>query len=178
MIRSDRLLYELAPDGFGSRHCEPWEQWRERVHGVLPQFPEEVLEQWVYRHWKGVLCNWGWLDFQAMSFTKERWSTDDIINQIKTPHDDVVSKFSSRMNNPLFQRSWLVQNMQDNGTWPVAPIVLQYERDLYATNGRILKAPFNLLEGHHRLGYLKSIAENDGYLQDHHNIWLVRIALH
>jgi len=178
MIRSDRLLYEIAPEGFGDRHCEPWEHWRDRAQRMLPHFPDEVLEQWVYRHWKGVLCNWGWLDFQRMSFTRESWNTEDIVSKIKTPHDDVVSKFAQRMNNPIFQRSWLVQNMQENGSWPIAPIVLHYERDLYATNGRVLKAPYNLLEGHHRLGYLKCLAEQGSYVQEKHDIWLVNIALH
>ncbi|ELR65037.1 hypothetical protein C942_02131 [Photobacterium marinum] len=178
MIRSDRLLYEIAPDGFGGRNCEPWEQWRAKAQEMLPHFPEEVLKEWVYRHWKGVLSNWGWLDFQAMTFTKQSWGTEDIISKIKTPHDDVVNLFARRMNNTIFQRSWLVQNMQTNGTWPVAPIVLHYERDLHATNGRVLQAPFNLLEGHHRLGYFKNLAEQGGYLKEQHDIWLVKIPLH
>ena len=71
-----------------------------------------------------------------------------------------------------------MQNMQENGTWPVPPIVLNYERDLYATNGRVLRAPYNLLEGHHRLGYLKNLAEQGDYILDQHKIWLAHIALH
>ncbi|KMV32008.1 hypothetical protein L4D00_07365 [Photobacterium swingsii] len=178
MIRSDRLLYDIAPEGFGERHCESWDTWRVRAHTMLPQFPDEVLEQWLYRHWKGVLCNWGWLDFNAMSFTKQSWSSDKVLSEICTPHDDVIDKLSRRMSNPIFQRSWLVQNMQDTGTWPVAPIVLEYERDLYATNGRVLKAPFNLLEGHHRFAYLKNLSENNEFIQDKHEIWVAKIPVH
>ena len=65
MIRSDRLLYEIAPEGFGERHCEPWEQWRERAQSMLPHFPDEVLEQWVYRHWKGGTMQLGMAGFPA-----------------------------------------------------------------------------------------------------------------
>lgn len=178
MIRSDRLLYEIEPEGFGGRHCESWELWRARAHMMLPGFPDEVLEQWLYRHWKAVLCNWGWLDFQAMQFTKQTWTSEQIMNNVKTPHDDVVDKLARRMNNEIFQRSWLVKNMTEQGTWPVAPIVLHYERDLYATNGRVLKAPFNLLEGHHRLGYLKGLIEQGEFTRDTHEIWVAKISIH
>lgn len=178
MIRSDRLLYELEPEGFGSRFCEPWEQWKEKAQRVLPHFPDDVLEQWVYRHWKGVFYNWGWLDFQSMRFSLEEWTTTNIQSKIQTPHIDTVNKLSGRMMNPLFQRSWLVQEMQLLGTWPVAPIVLHYERDLPMLNGKTLKAPFNLLEGHHRLAYLRQMAEQGLDVCEHHKVWVVRIPLH
>ena len=37
-----------------------------------------------------------------MSFTLETWSTEGILTQINTPHEDVVNKFAQRMSNPLF----------------------------------------------------------------------------
>ncbi|KLV04844.1 hypothetical protein ABT56_13385 [Photobacterium aquae] len=177
-MRSDRLLYELEPEGFGGRHCESWDQWRQKANVALPNFPDDVLEQWVYRHWKGVLCNWGWLDFQSMRFELEQWETEKIQSLIKTPHQEVVDKLSSRMSNALFQRSWLVQDMQKHGTWPVAPIVLHYERDIDVMQGKVMKAPYNLLEGHHRLAYLLRLAEQDADLASTHSVWIARIPLH
>lgn len=178
MIRSDRLLYDIAPDGFGERNCETWGEWRERAHDVLPQFPDEVLEQWVYRHWKAVLCNWGWLDFQAMQFEKQWWSTEDVLVKIHSPHQDIIKKLTRRMSNPIFQRSWLVQRMQDQGTWPIAPIVLECSKDLFATNGRHLIAPYNLLEGHHRMGYLKGLVDSGQHCEKQHPVWVARLPLH
>ncbi|MGF1683792.1 hypothetical protein [Photobacterium minamisatsumaniensis] len=178
MIRSDRLLYELEPDGFGQRSCETWAQWRPKAKQVLPNFPDDVLEQWVYRHWKGVLCNWGWLDFQSMQFSLEEWGSEQIQSKIQTPHQDVIDKLSGRMQNPIFQRSWLVQEMQERGTWPVAPIVLHYERDLPTMNGKVLKAPFNLIEGHHRLAYLKRMIVDGVDTQQTHKVWVIKINMH
>ncbi|HIF9208862.1 TPA: hypothetical protein ACX6QM_002098 [Photobacterium damselae] len=178
MIRSDRLLYEIGPDGFGERHCESLDRWKQRAHMTLPNFPDDVLEQWLYRHWKGVMYNWGWLDFRGMVFTKETWSTEDILAKVQTPSQDVIDRLSQRMTNVMFQRSWLVQNMTERGTWPVAPIVLDFERDLYASNGKILKAPFNLLEGHHRLAYLKGLVEQGEYVRDQHELWIAKIPVH
>ena len=178
MIRSDRLLYELEPDGFGGRHCESWEEWQPKASRVLPHFPDDVLKQWLYRHWKGVVCNWGWLDFQSMRFELQSWTSEQIQSQIRTPHQEVVDKLSRRMTNPIFQRSWLVQQMQENGTWPQAPIVLKYERDIPMVNGKSLRAPYNLLEGHHRLAYLNKIIDQGAYHQDRHDIWMIHIPLH
>ncbi|PSW21083.1 hypothetical protein C9I98_03795 [Photobacterium sanctipauli] len=178
MIRSDRLLYELEPDGFGARNCEPWAQWRLKAKQALPNFPDDVLKQWVYRHWKGVLCNWGWLDFQSMQFSLEEWSSEQIQSKIQTPHQEVVDKLSSRMQNPIYQRSWLVQAMQETGTWPVAPIVLHYERDIPMMNGKVLKANYNLLEGHHRLAYLNRLLDDGLPVQPCHQVWVIRIPLH
>lgn len=178
MIRSDRLLYELAPEGFGERHCEPVEQWLTRAQSHLPHFPEEVLRQWIYRHWKGVLCHWGWLDFRAMSFSQQYWTTERILSQVHSPYQDVVEKLARRMSNPLFQQSWLVQRMQSDGTWPVAPMILHCERSLTMADGRPLTAPYNLLEGHHRLGYLSAMVEQGVEVQRGHPVWVVSLPVH
>ncbi|UTV26844.1 hypothetical protein [Photobacterium atrarenae] len=178
MIRSDRLLYELAPEGYGERYCEPVEQWLTRAQPYLPHFPEEVLEQWIYRHWKGVLCHWGWLDFRAMSFSKQYWSTERILSQVSSPYQDVVEKLARRMSNPLFQQSWLVQRMQSDGTWPVAPIILHCDGRFMTAEGRELNAPYHLLEGHHRLGYLTAMAAQEINVLREHALWVVKISVH
>lgn len=113
-----------------------------------------------------------------MRFELQSWTSEQIQSQIRTPHQEVVDKLSRRMTNPIFQRSWLVQEMQEKGTWPQAPIVLKYERDIPMVNGKSLRAPYNLLEGHHRLAYLNKIIDQGAYHQDRHDIWMIHIPLH
>lgn len=174
MNNSDRLLFEVEPEGFGTRNVEPFETWYDRVKHLFPNFPEEVMQEWVYRHWKAVMYNWGWLDFKAMTFEKVSLSVTDI-NKIETPHQDVITRLSSRWSNPLVQKSWLVEYMLTNKTWNSPPIVLQHTTVIEATNKRTFNPDMNLLEGHHRLAYLRAMVDNGSEVNNNHHIWLIKI---
>ncbi|MNH35931.1 hypothetical protein D3C79_966740 [compost metagenome] len=64
--------------------------------------------------------------------------------------------------------------MLSRGTWSEPIIVLAPAADACYPDGRPLPQPYCLLEGHHRLGYLRSMAEDGLALSDRHQLWVCR----
>ncbi|MNH33955.1 hypothetical protein D3C79_945160 [compost metagenome] len=64
--------------------------------------------------------------------------------------------------------------MLSRGTWSEPIIVLAPEPGACYPDGQPLPQPYCLLEGHHRLGYLRSMATDELPLQPEHQVWICR----
>jgi len=64
--------------------------------------------------------------------------------------------------------------MLSEGTWPEPVIVLAPAEGCSYPNGQPLPQPYCLLEGHHRLGYLRAMALDGDPLQEMHRVWICR----
>ena len=175
MLRSDRLLYEISPRDFNGSNQEVWSAWKHKANLLLPNFPDEVLQQWVYEHWKGVISHWGWLDLTQLTFELKSWPTQKLLD-INSTDQATINKLAERVSHSIYQRSWLVQQMLKNGTWPIAPIVLSHSDDLFATRSRRLEAPNTLLEGHHRFAYLRGLKRCGEPLKSQHKVWVATLS--
>ena len=60
-------------------NAEEFSSYCERVHPLLPEFPEEVLRDWLYKHGKNARYLDGSLDVRALRFRREAWKTTRII---------------------------------------------------------------------------------------------------
>ena len=58
---------------------ETADQYCSRIKASLPNFPPDVLVQWFYRHWL-YIDDYAWLGFNLLSFNKESWSDEKVIN--------------------------------------------------------------------------------------------------
>jgi hypothetical protein len=143
---------------------------------VLPNFPADVLDQWIVKT-SGVLSQFSWFEPTRASFSEEEWSTNRILREIEHWHEGGVEMEVAKF---LEERSYretfgLSKFMRENGTWPVAPIVFDNE------NGQQIQfgggSPrYVMLEGMHRLGFLRGMKqlEPERLLQKH-RVWLVRV---
>lgn len=77
----DREEFEkLWPKEFSTLEIEPFSEVAPRLKRALPNFPECVLEQGIYRHFNQIDDYW-WL-FNGLSFKKEIWSNQEILKKI------------------------------------------------------------------------------------------------
>ena len=67
----------------------------------------------------------------------------------------------------MLHKTWLASNMRTTGTWPTPIIVLDNEPSLNPTYHRL-----QLIEGHTRLGYLRTLVEQ-GTAQPVHAVWRI-----
>ena len=67
-----RLLQQLAPLNFrDERKTESLPDYLARVAPLVPFIPENVLSQWIYRHWRGFESNWSFIDLASHRFACE-----------------------------------------------------------------------------------------------------------
>ncbi|MFM4826727.1 hypothetical protein ACEUDJ_17880 [Aeromonas bivalvium] len=171
-----RLLQLLAPLNFrDERRTEPLPDYLARVVPLVPAIPENVLAQWIYRHWRGFESNWSFLDLASHRFECEHWPTDRIIEQIDSRHMEVIARWQELFcHNRYVRRSWLGADMLSRGSWPEPIIVLASGVDSRYSDDPLLPQPYCLLEGHHRLAYLRAMVAEGVPLQPCHQIWICR----
>ncbi|MGU5771103.1 hypothetical protein BSP75_00925 [Aeromonas sp. YN13HZO-058] len=171
-----RLLQQLAPLNFrDERKTESLPAYLERVAPLVPFIPENVLSQWIYRHWRGFESNWSFIDLASHQFTCESWPTAQLVDQVDSRHMEVIERWGEMLrSNRYVRRSWLGEKMLSEGTWPEPVIVLAPAEGCSYPNGQPLPQPYCLLEGHHRLGYLRAMARDGESLQETHRVWICR----
>lgn len=171
-----RLLQQLAPLNFrDERKTETLADYLDRVSPLVPSIPSNVLAQWIYRHWRGFESNWSFIDLASHQFECEHWPTAQIIEQIDSRHMEVIDRWGEMLrSNRYVRRSWLGDDMLRRGTWSEPVIVLATAPGTCYPDGHPLPHPYCLLEGHHRLGYLRSMAEDGLPLQREHQVWICR----
>ncbi|MFM5265997.1 hypothetical protein ACET9V_07085 [Aeromonas caviae] len=171
-----RLLQQLAPLNFrDERKTETLADYLDRVSPLVPSIPSNVLAQWIYRHWRGFESNWSFIDLASHQFECEHWPTAQIIEQIDSRHMEVIDRWGEMLrSNRYVRRSWLGDDMLRRGTWSEPVIVLATAPETCYPDGHPLPHPYCLLEGHHRLGYLRSMAADGAPLQAQHALWICR----
>jgi hypothetical protein len=169
-------LRALRPVRWGSVHVEPFEAYRKRMRTRLPNFPEDQLESWLYRHFEDAVRVWGWLGFDRLEFERQVWSAKAVLEQVQAFEPRLIHGWKrGLLEDRMFRRSWLGAWMIEQGTWPVAPLVLDNDGRASTPKGKAL-ARFHLIEGHHRLAYLHALAEcSEWEPRAEHDLWITQI---
>lgn len=174
------LLSALKPHCYGDSDVEPLDAYLPRARQLLPNFPEDVIGQWLYDHYVDAVHQYGWLGFPALTFERACWPSSEILAQVRSwPEDDLTASWTIQLRtDQTFQRSRLGAYMIAHGTWPVPILALANEAATLALpNGVRLGAPYHLLEGHHRLGYLRALVDDERWrAAPRHELWLVSAA--
>lgn len=170
----------IEPRGYGDFGVEEFDLFAPRVAPLLPHFPPEVLEDWIYRHHGDAVRTYGWLDLRRLRFEKQTWPTERIVSQVRSRIENTVGGWAQVFADDgreghIHRRSRLGAFMLTQGTWPVAPIVLAGTSEIAAPSGVTLH-PCHLVEGHHRLAYLRGLARMSGLEpQPQHEVWTMNL---
>jgi hypothetical protein len=156
---------------------EEYLHYVERVAPRLPNFPEECLQQWLFDHRVNTLRQWSWLNIGSLRFREEMWRTESVVEQVISSNEPAVENSKLLLlQSPDARESSLGAYMIRNGTWPIAPMVLDNPTGAKDPNGNQL-ARFHLLEGHHRVGYLRALlVKRDWSANTEHRLWLVSVG--
>lgn len=164
---SKDLIERLRPIGEGFDK-EPFDAYKLRVASELPNFPECVLENWIYRHYTQI-NDYSFLGFEKMVFNNELWSKEDIFNNIKSYYADLIDSLGYQIYE-RHDKTWLQKYMLEHRTWNVSIIV--YQNNSHPDMGK----PYHLIEGHLRLNYFRTIYRKEKEtLQNNHRVWVVTI---
>jgi len=145
-----------------------------RIHrSVLPNWPRELLMEWLYRHANSIE-KYAFLDFESFQFELKTWNRDQLPGREAFDNEKFCDDFSGVAERAQLG-DWLAIYMGREGTWNT-PIVLLDNRTKRhrLPDGGPLKSPYHLLEGHRRLSYLVGLKKmRKAALK--HKVWLVSI---
>ena len=153
-------------------------QYLSRVRPLLPNFPEDAIIHWLYRHNPQVIREYRWTNFSSLSFRLEKWSTDRILDEVEHTNEPGVEIERQKLlqDQGKYRKSYLLAAyMVSNGTWPIPPLVIDNDRGAAWPNGSPI-ARFQAIEGMHRLGFLRALNEGaPGFAAPHpdHALWLI-----
>lgn len=176
---------DLKPNEDNDGNQEWFEEYYERIKlkRDYRHIPKDVFEQWIHPHHKNeeTLINYAWIDLSEIEFVKCKWDISQFldINIIEDYQDYFVSRSSLSDFNQFCCTDSDLNYWKKNGTWRVPPIVLDVNslRNPKPVESE-LHAPFQLVEGHSRLGYLNSVKRisklNKGNIAPEHYIFLMR----
>ena len=141
---------------------------------VLPDWPEEVLIEWLHRHADDI-DEYAFLDIKTFLFSREMWPLARLPGGEAFDDDGFCEAFSDveerAQTNP---NDWLALYMCDHGTWNTPIVLLDNHKGglFFPDDGRPLRSPLHLLEGHRRLSFLNGLRQR-GKAVAEHAVWVV-----
>jgi len=149
---------------------------------AFSHIPRQIFEQWLWAHHDKAesIKNYGWLDYENIEFELCNWSNE----QLEYIHviDNYRDYFETRASYSDFDNFCCTEEdlkfWQQKGTWKTPSIILDIQ-----SLGKVplhceLKPPYQLVEGHSRLGYLHSMFRIDklrkGIVARTHEIYLMK----
>jgi hypothetical protein len=155
---------------------ETFDDYFIRVKDLLPNFPQPVFKQWFFDHFESVITRYSWLGFEQLSFRESIWKTERIIKNIKAWNELAVENWKfGLLTNSAHHTSSLVTFMLENGTWPIAPIVLDNPYGLSMPD-KVMIARWELIEGHHRLACFRALhTKPEVHLLKQHSLWIASL---
>ena len=138
--------------------------------GLLPNWPEELLTEWLHRHASN-MEDYAFLGFENLQFRLDTWDLEQFPGREAFRDLGFSDSFQNvEVRAEQNEYDWLAHYMLREGTWNT-PIVLFDNRN--AGQAR-LRTPFHLLEGHRRLSFLRGL-KRLGKARPQHAVWLASL---
>ena len=181
---------ELKPNENEDGNQEWFDEYYKRIKlkKEFKNIPKEVFEQWIHAHHKNyeTLNNYAWIDYEKVEFKLLKWSFEKLenINIIENYREYSDSR---AICNDLSQFCCCdkdLKHWKENGTWRIPPIILDVKSIIDdIPKWSEIKEPFQLVEGHSRIGYLKSMNRINKLgkekISDNHKIYLMtKVRMH
>jgi len=150
------------------------------LRAALPNFPEDVLAQWIARH-PDVLRhgNAQPFDLARLCFTRETWASERLDGICAHNSSYVMVGDGSTGDGYLrehreYPHDWLASRVVVAGTWPVPPIVLRDGGHAPEALDHAVEGLPYLLEGHRRAALVLNLI-GQGKAAANHDVWVVDV---
>lgn len=154
---------------------QPHDYVKRMQAGPLPNWPDEPLIEWLYRHAQ-FIYRYAKLKYERFQFHREHWSLDQIPGREAFDDENFCDNFRDIKSRAADPDDWLAHFMLENGTWNTPIILLDNENNRYGLKiGQKLKQPYHLLEGHRRLSFLNGLRDLE-CAKPEHDVWLVNLT--
>ena len=178
---------DLKPNQDQLGNKEEFSEYIQRIRKVFKEFnhiQDDVFEQWLWAHHNNfeTLRNYAWLNYENVEFVLCNWLNDKLseVNVIEEFSDYVNGRASCKAIKQFCCTKTDRNYWKSNGTWRTPPIILDVSSiEEEFPSWSEIKYPFQLIEGHSRLGYLKSMInmaqEGNAKIADTHSVYVMKI---
>ena len=179
---------ELRPRFESQERREPFEKYHARINSIahLKEIPMEVLRYWLWEHTyeRHNIANYGWIDYRNVVFEHCQWGVNPLCKV--TAIKDFRPYFTNRSSYTDFDQFSCISkdllHWKEKGTWRIPPVILDVNSiGLPRPTWSELTPPFQLVEGHSRLGYLNSMKTihdlGKGTIANNHWIYLMKMRI-
>ncbi|RPD44146.1 hypothetical protein DNI29_22380 [Hymenobacter sediminis] len=159
-----------------------FDAYYERVHSLVPNVPKAVLKQWIHGLQDEYVTrrNYAWLDYDHLHFGLEQWPTQDLLNLyvVEEYRDCIETRARCQGYDEFCCTKRDLTHWKVHGTWQTPPVVLDVTSLGTLPPEKELVAPYQLVEGHNRLGYLHAMngmeQQGKAELAVKHEVWVLR----
>lgn len=154
------LSQDLKPIGFSTWEKESWEDYRARISVPVDEAMLEFYRQVVYDHFEHFNDHYPEFDLRDYDVRVEYLTAEQAYDQVKFFNNKPVTDWGSQYDEfkKRNQDYFIYQRMSRDLTPPFPPIVIQ--STLLADRGwRVYGRDIHLIEGTHRVGYLRRMLE-------------------
>lgn len=146
----------------------------------LSHIPKEVLHQWIwpFNDDPNSLANYGWINYYDARFHKEEVGVELIINNVH-PNKDGMDLVKIRADCQSLSNFYCGQEDIEYwnlyGTWRIPPVILDVSSFSDIPNWTDITFPYQLIEGHNRLGYLHAFYKiNNRTTRNKHQVYILK----
>ena len=178
---------DLKPNQDNNGNQEDYADYLKRIRKTFSEFdhiPDDVIEQWLWAHHNNyeTLRNYAWIDYNDTEFILCQLTNQQLmdINVIEEYSDYVDNRARYTDVNDFCCIEDDLHNWINNGTWRMPPIILDVStiKEQVPTWSEI-RPPYQIIEGHSRLGYLKSMINLDTHgkakVASNHYVYIMKI---
>jgi hypothetical protein len=163
-----------------SEKDETSEECDRRLLELGYEIPYAVIDQWIYPHYynHNMVNNYGWMDYRKALFLETTLSVDQLrqLYVIEDFRDYVQRRSTSNPYGDFTCSPKDLEHWKTYGTWRVPPIVLDVESISGVPSFAEISGPYQLIEGHTRLGYLLSLINVDMLRVREHRVFLLHLG--
>lgn len=139
--------------------------------------PFDVISQWIYPHYfnRHTVNNYGWIDYSNCHFHEVNLEVSILTNLhvIKDFQPYVTSRESAKPFDDFCCMSQDKAHWESRGTWRIPPIVLDVDSLMGIPSYSEIRGPFQLIEGHSRLGYFLALKRAGILSVTEHKVYLL-----
>lgn len=172
MIERDAFELIDPNDRYNPFIKTPLDVFLKNVKVFLPNFPDDVIEQWAYEAFCDFCSGPLWEVYERLQFKETVMSVDELL-YVKDPDQFYENDIGPKVTDcpPLPE---LVKYMNIHMTWPRPIIVLDTIHCVKDESSNLL-FPYQLLEGHIRLAYLHRMVDANMAVLPLHKVWLATL---
>ena len=159
------------PKNWGDWSVEPFSEYRLRWPAQYDHIPNQVIETWIYRHWREFQA---WLPLKPLEWDYHRTELENdeilLIGHVGDWGKTLEYWGNDLLDGAFRKDTWLGANMLQHGTTPVPMIIAKnasYWGHPREAGSPRMCAPFQIVEGHMRLAYLQAMIR-----RNHHAVKL------
>jgi hypothetical protein len=148
------------PHNWGSFDLEPFDQYRARWPEKYNRIPDEVIETWIHRHWSD-FQQWHSLHPLEWEYEPREFTSEEVlkVSHVGNWMETLAYWGNDLLDGPTRKSTWLGKFILEQGTTPSPMIIARGVGKWYHPREKayLMQEPFQLIEGHMRLAYLRAL---------------------